>query len=1198
MISTRYLRPGLLRESLILALVSTLSPAVLAQPLPALPGVYRQIDFENGGYVTGIFGHTPSGTLYARTDIGGVYRSDDAAKNWIFLGGPFTSKAALFTAGVAIPHGSLQNPDGKIVYIGVGDRDTRGKAPDVNAGVWKSTNGGNTWSQILNKNMPGNAANMARDAGECLVLDPDNAGTLFAGTFGEGLWRSLNANQADPANISFTEIVNVKNSVNEFSNLNISSIHLPGNGEVWVGGESATPGRAGLWISTQNGDSGSWTKIELPIPTIPVSSRRVLSGATVPNTLPEGADGQLFLNMVRRIVKVVAPLGDSTTGDALYYSATFARKELDGDRDVHNYTYHGVYRIRLKAGADAQKWKNPANLEFDDLTEVLADVRLSNVASVRGSPKTNLVLLRSGRLLVGDRNLLHALENPAKKEVSAFTWTTIPMTLAPKEEYTYPNWMSETWLGAEKPRRVSNHTLITEDPVNANVWYSASGFAVAVSRAEGSFKVGDKWTYTTQGMGEAVPGRIAFHPTNPDIIYVPFTDLGGAVVTDGGRSGKSQYKTIIGSFEVDQNNAALQDYLATCFGVIVKADGTPWFIGRQQQNGSSPMRLYPRLYTTANLGASWSRNAPVYFTGSYPIKDVSQSVIQSLPALNGTLPLGILADAVMNRQNENAYAVVSMGPRFQNINNPNAGNINVTEPNGAGVYYTADNGATFQRANVPLDIDRDASTGGVQYREFMFANGGIHSGTGKAVFYLAVRFRGIYVSTDDGANWSKVAQPFVSSSLESLRIAADVSPNRRRLWAAGGVPSGQLQETGIAYSDNDGATWNTLLNPSTSVRTFSSALDVTALNGVVAVVGRRNAYTFGSQSVPADTYNRVYLSFDDGGTWVPVTDSVRPYGGNATWLALSPHVPGQVWFSVGGRSLAVFTPDELPSQLTDPDNIVANASFAATTPTTLSSWGAYSANVSRQPGGVEGAWNLRLGPLNGVVTQFVPLRGAATIRYKFWASTTADNSQASKLRWADGQSTYLGTDYVTAVNARNWAEYDSGNLVPPTGATKALIMYYRQPGGPSGFLNVDHVQVTPNLLVNPGFETPLSSATDWSMTGTVVRNTGSAAEGVGYVRLAGTASITQTRPVSPRPTTVKITLKARITNGGGVVRYSFNGGTASVAISLPASTGGWQSYSSASLVVPSTTTQITVSAQGVNGGTLDIDDLQLVPSYY
>ena len=66
-----------------------------------IPGVFRQIDADGGGWLTGFALHL-NGRIYARTDVGGLYRSDDRGENWTHLSGNFTTAAPTFVQGVAV----------------------------------------------------------------------------------------------------------------------------------------------------------------------------------------------------------------------------------------------------------------------------------------------------------------------------------------------------------------------------------------------------------------------------------------------------------------------------------------------------------------------------------------------------------------------------------------------------------------------------------------------------------------------------------------------------------------------------------------------------------------------------------------------------------------------------------------------------------------------------------------------------------------------------------------------------------------------------------------------------------------------------------------------------------------------------------------------------------------------------------------
>lgn len=197
-----------------------------------IPGTFQQINCDGAGWFSGFTIHS-SGRIYGRTDVGGMYRSDDHGASWRTLSGNFTSASGFFVQGVATPP---SNAD--VVYQCLGTSYDSGSE----RGIWKSTDGGTTWAQIkTGLNFSGN--DEARWGGECIVIHPANESELWVGSRAGGLWKSLDAGA------NWTQVAS-----GTFGSLVISTIciHPSFPDQIWVGGEG------GAWVSTDHG--ATWTQ--------------------------------------------------------------------------------------------------------------------------------------------------------------------------------------------------------------------------------------------------------------------------------------------------------------------------------------------------------------------------------------------------------------------------------------------------------------------------------------------------------------------------------------------------------------------------------------------------------------------------------------------------------------------------------------------------------------------------------------------------------------------------------------------------------------------------------------------------------------------------------------------------------------------------------------------------------------------------
>ncbi len=141
-----------------------------------------------GGFVPGIiFNETEPNLIYARTDIGGAYRWNQATSSWI----PLTDSVGWVDwnkNGVDALATDPVDPDK--VYMATG---TYTNSWDTNGQIMRSSDRGNTWQTTplpfkVGGNMPG------RSAGERLVIDPNKNSILFFGArSGNGLWKSTDS---------------------------------------------------------------------------------------------------------------------------------------------------------------------------------------------------------------------------------------------------------------------------------------------------------------------------------------------------------------------------------------------------------------------------------------------------------------------------------------------------------------------------------------------------------------------------------------------------------------------------------------------------------------------------------------------------------------------------------------------------------------------------------------------------------------------------------------------------------------------------------------------------------------------------------------------------------------------------------------------------------------------------------------------
>ncbi|MFF7790746.1 cellulose binding domain-containing protein [Streptomyces sp. NPDC007991] len=192
---------------------------------------WKNARIDGGGFVPGIvFNRTEKNLAYARTDIGGAYRWQEASKTWTPLLDSVGWDDWGHTGVVSIASDSV-DPDK--VYAAVGTY-TNSWDPK-NGAVMRSSNRGASWQKAdlpfkLGGNMPG------RGMGERLAVDPNRNSVLYLGApSGKGLWRSTDSG------VTWSQVANFPNAGNYAQDPTDTSGYASDNqGIVWVTFDEST----------------------------------------------------------------------------------------------------------------------------------------------------------------------------------------------------------------------------------------------------------------------------------------------------------------------------------------------------------------------------------------------------------------------------------------------------------------------------------------------------------------------------------------------------------------------------------------------------------------------------------------------------------------------------------------------------------------------------------------------------------------------------------------------------------------------------------------------------------------------------------------------------------------------------------------------------------------------------------------------
>lgn len=146
---------------------------------------WKTVTMGGGGFVSGLIpSRTRKGLWYARTDVGGAYRWDQASQSWTALLDWVSDSE---TGYLGVESIALDpNAEGR-VYMQVGISYFHGGK----SAILRSTDFGNTFSVTdVTSQFTAHGNGMGRQSGEKLAVDPNDGRILLTGTRDRGLFRS------------------------------------------------------------------------------------------------------------------------------------------------------------------------------------------------------------------------------------------------------------------------------------------------------------------------------------------------------------------------------------------------------------------------------------------------------------------------------------------------------------------------------------------------------------------------------------------------------------------------------------------------------------------------------------------------------------------------------------------------------------------------------------------------------------------------------------------------------------------------------------------------------------------------------------------------------------------------------------------------------------------------------------------------
>jgi len=671
---------------------------------------FRSLNFEGAGYVTGLFpvkynsNSLPGITkqvIYARTDIGGVYKSTNNGISWVFISNfrKNISPSELMIQGIAVKPKLGQHSTGDTILVAWGNNPSDAIEGGVYRSIWRSTNGGDTWERPTFEPpglvFAGNCLKL-KVGGECILYHPDSSNVLYAGgispisTLPPILYKSTNGG---------AHWVKVNNVPFQTGDTIICISMLKGHPEIWIGTTR------GIYRSTDYGLNWHFEYYHIP------DVRRILF---------QKYSGNNFFAFI-------AGGGDSTTRFLTRYNSS-DNSWIDLSMKFDSSIVYGGENGLTRKLFSALTLIN----DFDDSESMILAGRYERplrLSSNYGSTWTGN----------GD-------PRPKTGSQVVFRYST--------NSQNFPNHQYQSEL-SDFIYTGMNHVVQNPNEAYRNIWYCSGGAGAFKSEDGGIIYIDEQnhstWQYTVNGMNIPVVYDILFDPTLQSYIQLPISDWTNA------------YTSYYGSLNYSKLNYDRQgtnihicdgqpDYDDTYITNVTRVLRLPGKNNISYNIGGNVYHHRAKMYKRIESGMVLYHeicDLPWAFT---PNRVLSDGIV--LPLANHNYRLVVMLGASNSKHSSIEPGYSDLGIYTVDINSQ-SDFINVSKASFMG--WDKDDLITrdaFEHSQItPL-----GTTSGLFTNQFNLAK----SPQGKVFLYLEgiignQNAGGLFVSTDRGTNWQKVS---------------------------------------------------------------------------------------------------------------------------------------------------------------------------------------------------------------------------------------------------------------------------------------------------------------------------------------------------------------------------------------------------------------------------------------------------------